>query len=128
MVKLLYIDKDYAERIEKAGKSSTEKEPCDPEGFTRRIVKAQHLSLGRFANATFEVECSRACGNQLESHPHLNFCQESQRYVEMPKLNSKMAPSEIAKYCVIPPSVKIDKILFYEYLAALFESYRIIII
>lgn len=132
-VKLLNIDKDYAERIEKAGKTSTSKEPSDPEGFTKRIVKLEHLSLGRFANATFEIECSRACGNQLVRHNHLNYCQLSQRYVEFPKIDSDIVKnpgqykishliSEIEKYIIIPNNIKYNKKVLFDFILTCIDT------
>jgi thymidylate synthase (FAD) len=50
--------------------------------FVSKIVKRGHLSIGRFCSAIFEIECSRACSMQLLRHKFLDFCQESQRYVE----------------------------------------------
>ena len=81
-VSLLYIDEDYAERIERAGKTSTAKDLRDPEGFVRRIVKAQHLSLGRFASATFEVTCSLVTAAHICRHPFLSIVQQSFRYTK----------------------------------------------
>lgn len=85
MVKLLYSEQNYAEKIEKFGRTSTateHREGENPEDFVRRIVKRGHLSVLRCCNATFEVVCSRSCSHQITRHKFLEFCQESQRYVK----------------------------------------------
>jgi len=72
---------NYRSDIEWAGTRSTQKDPEElKEGFTRRIVKRKHLSLGRFATAHFEIDCSRITEVQLLRHKFLDFCIQSGRY------------------------------------------------
>lgn len=48
----------------------------------KHLLKNKHLATLRFAYATFKVEdISRACSHQLVRAKHLDFLQESQRYV-----------------------------------------------
>ena len=50
---------------------------------TRMCFEKGHLSTLRFAYATFHISgISRACSHQLVRHKHLDYLQESQRYVE----------------------------------------------
>jgi thymidylate synthase (FAD) len=85
MIKLLYITQDYAEIITHAVQTSTKTqgETVDYEEFVRKTVRRGRLSIGRHCLASFEVICSRACSHQLVRHTHLNYTQESQRYVSM---------------------------------------------
>jgi len=121
LVKLLFIDENYAEKIERFGRTSTAIEPKEndtPEAFTERIAKRGHLSVARCCNASFEIICSRVCQNQIVRHPHLNFVVESQRYV---KFNRDF---------IIPDSIKANKelCLFYENtLQGLKDSYNMLL-
>lgn len=58
----------------------------DKESNARRVkhlLKLGHLSTLRFAYAVFRVSgISRACANQLVRSKHLDYLQESQRYVK----------------------------------------------
>jgi thymidylate synthase (FAD) len=85
MIKLLYITPEYAEIINYAVQTSTRSidDSVDAEEFVRKTVKGGRLSIGRHCMASFEVICSRACSHQLVRHTHLNYTQESQRYVDM---------------------------------------------
>ena len=85
MIKLLYITPEYAKIMSYAVQTSTRTrgEHVDYEEFIRKTVKGGRLSLGRHCMASFEVMCSRACSHQLVRHTHLNYTQESQRYVNM---------------------------------------------
>ena len=50
----------------------------------KHLIKVGHLATLRFAHATFRVEgISRACANQFVRSKHLDFLQESMRYVSM---------------------------------------------
>ncbi len=102
-VKLIYITPNTTQHLEKIARTSTDTE-CkeNSEKFVRRLVKKGHLSVGRFAEAQFEIICSRCCGNQLVRHPHLSIVQESQRYV---KYNSEY---------IIPDSIKEDNFLAFK--------------
>jgi thymidylate synthase (FAD) len=132
MVKLLFITPDYAETIEYAARISTDtnrnteeeksyrwidekwidkngNEPVDfekeAEKFVRKLVKKGHLSVGRHCNASFEVIGSRAMSHQLVRHTHLNYTQESQRYVKF--INwQELNNDNIEDYFIIPPSIK----------------------
>lgn len=68
----LLIEEDPNDDIEMLKKS---------EDFVRRLVKRGHLSVGRHCMAAFEVTGSRAFSHQWVRHVHLNYTQESQRYV-----------------------------------------------
>jgi thymidylate synthase (FAD) len=73
----------YKEDIEWAGTRSTQKDPEElKEGFIKRIVDRKHLSLGRFASAHFELNCSRVTEAQLLRHKFLEFCIQSGRYTK----------------------------------------------
>ena len=95
-VKLIRITPDYARVIEYASRQSTHSK-CregESEDFVRRIVKRKHLSLGRFVNVEFEVTSSRCSLQQWARHKFLEFCVQSQRYVNqkdnkfiLPELN-----------------------------------------
>jgi thymidylate synthase (FAD) len=77
----------------------------EAENFVRKLVKKGHLSVGRHCNASFEVICSRACSHQLVRHSHLNYTQESQRYVKF--INwQELNNDNIEDYFIIPPSIK----------------------
>ncbi len=58
----------------------------DPESNTRRAIQCKdrgHLATMRFATATFRVDgISRACSHQFVRSKHLDFLQQSQRYVD----------------------------------------------
>ncbi len=63
----------------------------EPEACIRRAkacVNKGHLATLRFAYATFKIEgISRACSHQLVRSKHLDYLQESQRYVEQVDLD-----------------------------------------
>ncbi|MFA5349109.1 MAG: FAD-dependent thymidylate synthase [Candidatus Paceibacterota bacterium] len=81
-VRLINIS-SYKEDIEWAGTRSTQKSPEElKEGFVKRIVERKHLSLGRFASAHFEINCSRVTEAQLLRHKFLEFCIQSGRYTK----------------------------------------------
>lgn len=106
MVKLLFITPDYAKTIEYAARTSTATD-CkeNSENFVRKLVKRGHLSVGRHCNASFEVIGSRAMSHQLVRHTHLNYTQESQRYVKF--INwQELNNDNIEDYFIIPPSIK----------------------
>lgn len=119
-VKLLFITPDYAKTIEYAARTSTATD-CkeNSEDFVRRLVKKGHLSVGRHCNASFEVICSRACSHQLVRHTHLNYTQESQRYVKFPKITVDTTMEDIINQVkdlfIIPPSVKENEKAFVFY-------------
>jgi len=82
-VSLIHITPDYAGKIEFAARTSTATKCGEtPEEFVKKLVKKEHLSVGRHCDASFEIVCSRACSHQLVRHTHLAYTQESQRYVE----------------------------------------------
>lgn len=51
--------------------------------FVKGLIKAGHETPLEFATATFEIECSRICQNQLVRHRHASFCVLSERYMDM---------------------------------------------
>jgi thymidylate synthase (FAD) len=84
----------------------------DPDACIRRAkscVSRGHLATLRFAYATFHISgISRACSHQLVRSKHLDYLQESQRYVNVsdnefvvPKvdLDSTMVFSQAYEYC-----------------------------
>ena len=66
---------------------STNKEPSKDFNTAQvkralRCLEEGHTSVFEHVYVTFRVEdISRACSHQLVRHRHMNFCQESQRYV-----------------------------------------------
>lgn len=81
-IRLLRITPDYARVIEYAARAST-KTNCGEtsEQFVRKLISRGHTSVGRHAEASFEVICSRACSHELVRSVFLGITQESQRYV-----------------------------------------------
>lgn len=79
----------------------------DTEACLRRAkscVHRGHLATLRFAYATFKVEgISRACSHQLVRSKHLDYLQESQRYVEHDNVE-----------VVLPSSLTIDDSMVYD--------------
>jgi thymidylate synthase (FAD) len=75
---------DADERIEYAARICYDSEPSKTvDGrteFLRRLVRAGHLSPLRHANATFWINCSRACAQQLTRHVHAAYTMRSMRY------------------------------------------------
>lgn len=69
----------------------------DDDSVKRRMLKLLnlgHLATLRFASATFLVEgISRACSHQLVRSKHLDFLQESQRYVNQGEADFVYPPS-----------------------------------
>lgn len=88
------------EEIEWAGRFSTNtpaKGGKDAEKFVRARVKEGHLSLGRFAIASFGIKCSLDIEKQLLRHKFLDFCIQSGRF-------TKFNPTFI-----IPPGIQGDE-------------------
>lgn len=72
----------------------------EAEDFVRKLIEKGHISIGRQCMASFEVICSRACGNQLVRSVHLGIIQESQRYVKFkisPDTDQYVIPESIQK-------------------------------
>jgi thymidylate synthase (FAD) len=67
---------DIKEQVEK------EKEYGDSTKLVRKLIKKGHFACLEFADAMFEIECSRSASHQLVRHRHMSFVQESQRYVK----------------------------------------------
>lgn len=64
--------------------SDTSRDACIKR--TKHCVSKGHLATLRFAYATFKVEgISRACSHQLVRSKHLDYLQESQRYIKQTK-------------------------------------------
>lgn len=60
----------------------------------KHLMDVQHLATLRFAHAVFRVEgISRACANQFVRSKHLDFLQESQRYVNQADASFVWPPS-----------------------------------
>lgn len=54
--------------------------------FIKKIVKSGHLSVLRTIIVHAEFLCSRSCSHQLVRTAHLDYLQESQRYVDSSKV------------------------------------------
>ena len=84
-VKLVFITPDAEELIERAYRNCFQSECAkDVEKrreFIKRCIKLGHLSPIEFAEAVFEVVCSRVCTHQLVRHRIASYAQESQRRV-----------------------------------------------
>jgi thymidylate synthase (FAD) len=72
-----------------------------PDANQRRIknlIKVGHLATARFAYATFEVSgISRVTSHQMVRSKHLDFLQESQRYVEQPEHQEVTMPKGMSQ-------------------------------
>ena len=51
--------------------------------FIKGLIKSGHETPLEFASATFDIECSRICQNQMVRHRHASFCVMSERYVDV---------------------------------------------
>lgn len=82
--------------------SSTDTEACIKRA--KSCVSRGHLATLRFAYATFKIEgISRACSHQLVRSKHLDYLQESQRYVEQVEVS-----------VVVPPNLALDDMLVFD--------------
>lgn len=105
MVKLTFITPSAADVIAYAARFSTAtqeenlktQQEKDNGVLVKKLIKKGHFACLEFADAMFEIECSRACSHQLVRHRHMSFVQESQRYVSMENFD-----------VVIPPSINIE--------------------
>ena len=96
-----------------------------PEASVKRAVSCKdkgHLATMRFATATFEVsEISRACSHQFVRSKHLDFLQESQRYVDNSSHLEYYTPEAIkqdAKYLEYYDAAMTTAHRLYKYLRA----------
>lgn len=84
-IKLLKIDEDALNFIGECASVCYDSK-TDVDSNKRRAVNCKdrgHLATMRFAHATFEVSgISRICSHQMVRSKHLDFLQESQRYVD----------------------------------------------
>ena len=98
-VRLVSITPDAEELIERAYRNCFQSEMSgDVEKrreFISRCIKLGHLSPLEFAQAVFEVVCSRVCTHQLVRHRIASYAQESHRRVKVKDLD----------YIVVPPKV-----------------------
>lgn len=95
-VKLISIDKDYAKHIEYASRASSNTESTDtPEELVKKLVKLNHLSIGRYSHAMFQVECSLVASHQICRHPFLSIVQRSFRYTEFKNDDEFVIPEDI---------------------------------
>jgi len=98
-VRLVSITPNAEELIERAYRNCFQSECAEDvekrREFIRRYIKLGHLSPLEFADAIFEVTCSRACTHQLVRHRIASYAQESQRRVKVRDLD----------YVVVPPMV-----------------------
>lgn len=61
-----------------------------------RCLEEGHTSVFEHIYVTFRIEgISRACSHQLVRHRHMNFCQESQRYVDHEQNGEYIFPDTI---------------------------------
>lgn len=100
LVELVDYTRDAEVKIATAAAICYNSKTTDGELNERRIkhlLGLGHLATLRFAYATFRIsEISRACANQMVRSKHLDFLQESQRYVKqsaftyvMPEMESE---------------------------------------
>jgi len=98
-VSLVFVTPNAEELIERAYRNCFQSEMSKSvekrREFIRRCIKLGHLSPLEFAEAVFEVVCSRACTHQLVRHRIASYAQESQRRVKVKDLD----------YIVVPPKV-----------------------
>jgi len=98
-VSLVSVTSNAEELIERAYRNCFQSECVDDvekrREFIRRCIKLGHLSPLEFAEAIFEVVCSRACTHQLVRHRIASYAQESQRRVKVKDL----------EYIIVPPKV-----------------------
>lgn len=89
MVKLAFITPSAADIIAYAARFSTatqeenleRQQEKDNGKLVSKLIKKGHFSCLEFADAMFEIECSRACLAQITRHRLFSFCCRSQRYV-----------------------------------------------
>lgn len=55
----------------------------DRDMFVKGLIKSGHETPLEFASATFDINCSRICQNQMVRHRHASFCVQSERYVDV---------------------------------------------
>lgn len=98
-VRLVSITPNAEELIERAYRNCFQSECVEDvekrREFIRRYIKLGHLSPLEFAEAVFEVVCSRVCTHQLVRHRIASYAQESQRRVKVKDLD----------YIIVPPKV-----------------------
>jgi len=98
-VRLISITPHAEELIERAYRNCFQSECAEDiekrREFIRRCIKLGHLSPLEFADAVFEVICSKVCTHQLVRHRIASYAQESQRRVKVKDLD----------YIVVPPKV-----------------------
>ena len=92
MVKLVYITGDpvgqiaYASRFSTASQAENIEEQIelseDNEKLVRKLIKREHFGCIEFADATFEITCSRSASHQIVRHRLFSYVQLSQRYVK----------------------------------------------
>lgn len=103
MVKLAYITPSAADIIAYAARFSTAtqeenlktQQEKDNGVLVKKLIKRGHFACLEFADAMFEIECSRACSHQIVRHRHFSYVQESQRYVNMEEFDV-VTPSAIS--------------------------------
>jgi thymidylate synthase (FAD) len=87
------------------------------DGFIRRSIGRQHLSILEHASATFRIKgASRAFTHQLVRHRMASFSQQSQRYVKEDEFDF-----------IVPPSIKENAEAYAEFMKCMEscrESYR----
>jgi len=120
-VRLVSITPDAEELIERAYRNCFQSECAEDvekrREFIRRCIKLGHLSPLEFAEAVFEVVCSRVCTHQLVRHRIASYAQESQRRVKVKDLD----------YVVVPPMVVENQEALEVFLEAVrkgFEAYE----
>ena len=120
-VRLVSITPDAEALIERAYRNCYQSECAEDvekrSEFIRRCIKLGHLSPLEFAEAVFEVVCSRVCTHQLVRHRIASYAQESQRRVRVKDLD----------YVIVPPVVVENQEALEVFLEAVrkgFEAYE----
>lgn len=82
----------------------------DKLNFLKHLYEIKHRSIFEHVQFTFEIECSRACLDQLNRYRHASMCMESQRYMDMS-----------TREYVVPPSILANPKAMEEYNTAIYE-------
>lgn len=118
-VMLISITPQAEELIERAYRNCFQSECAEDvekrREFIRRYIKLGHLSPLEFADAIFEVTCSRACTHQLVRHRIASYAQESQRRVKVKDLD----------YIVVPPMILESQEAFELFLDTVRKSFEV---
>lgn len=82
----------------------------------KKLLQLGHLATLRFAYATFLVEgVSRTCSHQFVRSKHLDFLQESQRYVDQSDVEFITPPAIVQEPMALASYARVMAISSYEY-------------